>query len=84
MPRLQQRGELLVEHEQFLPADAAPMAVRHAERGQDAPALQRQHEQPFVLELAAEMRLAVGDVDAFGDFPAGGSDPTAEFHWNNY
>ena len=48
--------------------------------GQHAPALQGENEQTLVLELAAEARLAVGDVDAFDDLAAGGPEPTTEFH----
>src|SRR5204863_4162535 len=78
--RLQQCRQFLVENEEFLPADAAAPAARDAEYRQHAAALQREDEQTFVLELAAQMRFAVGDVNAFDDFAAGGAEPTTEFH----
>ena len=34
----------------------------------------------LLLELAAEPRLAVGDVDAFDDVAARGAEPAAKFH----
>ena len=55
-------------------------AARDAECRQHAAALQREDEQALLLELAAQTRLAVGDVDAFDDLAAGGAEPTAEFH----
>src|SRR6185503_15667904 len=71
---------LLVENQQLLAPDAAAMALRQAKRRQQTAPLQRQDEEPLVFELAAEMCLAVGDVNAFDDLAAGGSEPTTEFH----
>ena len=47
-------------------------------------ALQRQDEQALLLQLLAEVGLAVGDVDVLDDLAAGGSDPTAKFHGQSY
>ena len=43
-------------------------------------ALDRKDVQAFLLELAAQPVFAVGDVDAFDDFPARGAEPAAELH----
>ena len=42
--------------------------------------LEREDEQPLLLELVAQPGFAVGDVDAFDDFPVGRCEPAAELH----
>ena len=42
--------------------------------------LEREDEQALLLELVPQPGFAVGDVDAFDDFPVGRREPAAEFH----
>ena len=59
-----------------------PRALRQPQRqpGDGALGLQRQDVQPLLLELVAQPRLAVGDVDAFDDLAVRRGEPAAELH----
>ena len=78
--RLQQRRELLVEHEEL--AGRYPAPAREAEVGQaeGSRALNGEDIQPFLLELPAKPRFVVGDVNAFDDVAARGAEPAAKLH----
>ena len=61
---LQQRRQLLVELEEVAGPDAPTADQAGRQRRQDAGGPDRQEEQALLLELAAELRLALGGVDA--------------------
>ena len=77
---LQQRRQLLVEHQEFARVD--PFALRQLQRDarDGVLGLKRQDEQPLLLELMPQTGLVVGDIDAFHDFTVGRCEPAAEFH----
>ena len=68
--RLQQRGQLLIEHEELARGDpTAPgeAQIRQAER---AGPLDGEDVKPLFLELPPKPRFVVGDVNAFNDLAA--------------
>ncbi len=76
---LEQRGQFLVEDEELVELDAS--APRRGEAGQAA--ARRAHvedEEPLLLELAPERRLAVGGVHALGHLARGRGESAAELH----
>ena len=57
-------------------------ALRQPQRdaGDGALRLQREDEQPLLLELVAQPRLVLGDVHAFDDLAVGRRETAAELH----
>ena len=61
------------------------LMLRRCGRRSDTPRdgalrLQREDEQALLLELVAQLGLAVGDVHAFDDFAVGRREAAAKFH----
>ena len=58
------------------------VALRQLQRdaGDGVLGLEREDEQPLLLELVAQPGFAVGDVHAFDDFAVGRREPAAKFH----
>jgi len=81
-PGAEQRGEFLIEHEEFARADTPPLRQPDADPGYRVLRLEREDVQAPLFELVAQTRLAVGDVHAFDNLPVSRCKPTAEFHSN--
>ena len=77
---LEQRRQLLVEDQELAGGDALALRQPQRDAGDGALGLQREDEQPLLLELVAQPGFALGDVDAFDDLAAGRREPAAEFH----
>ena len=78
--RLEQRRQLLVEDEELARADAPAPRQPEREPAEAPLRLEREDVQALLLELVAQARLAVGDVDALDDLAGRGDEPAAEFH----
>ena len=61
---------------------AAPLRQLQRHAGDRVLRLEREDEQPLLLELVAQTGFAVGDVDAFDDLAVGRREPAAKFHRN--
>ena len=78
---LEQRRQLLVEHEELVPGDfRAPLTERNAAEAEAAARAQRENVQAFLLELAAKVRFALRDVDPLDDLAGHGAESAAKFH----
>ena len=81
--RLEQRRQLLVEDEELAAGDLAPVRQRRQVDARQRAAsglLDREDEKSLLLELAAQTRLAIGDVDAFDDLAARRPEPAPVLH----
>jgi hypothetical protein len=81
--RLEQRRQLLVEHEELTAWDFVPMRQRgKMDAGQRATSglLNGEDVQPLLLKLPPQPRFAVSDVDAFDNLSAGRAEPAPELH----
>ena len=74
---LEQRGQFLVEHQEFVSRDLSALAEREVEA---QARLQRKDVQSFVLQLAPEGGFALGHVNALDDLTGRGAEAAAEFH----
>ena len=79
-PGLEQRGQLLVEHQELTRGD--PRSRRQRQRADRQPprTLDREDVQTLFLEFATQPVFVVGDVDALDDLPTRSAEPAAEFH----
>ena len=75
---LEQRGQLLVEHQELVARDLAALTEGKAAEAEPRP--QRKDVQSFVLELPAKGGFALGDVNALDDLARRGAESAAEFH----
>src|SRR5262249_3934191 len=81
--RLQQRREFLVEDEEFPGGNSSParqLGDMEPSQRTAARLLNPEDVQTFILELAPQPSLVVGDVDAFDDLAARRAEATPELH----
>src|SRR5262249_34548441 len=81
-PRLQQRGKLLIEYDEFLPPDWTAARSGDSERREHPAPVKGKNEKALFLQLAPKACFALGDVNALNNFAAGRPEPTTEFHRN--
>ena len=78
--RSQQRGKLLVEHQEFTGLDPTP--PREGDTRPKPPAFpaDREDVETQGLQFLSSLQLAVGDVDLFDDFAGVGAEPATKLH----
>ena len=79
---LEQRRQLLVEHEELAGRDPPRSAEPQRHAGHRAFRLQRQDVEALLLEVVAQPGFAVGRVDALDDLTARGREPAPELHYS--
>ena len=78
--RFEQCRKLLVEDEELVGVDPAPLRQADRQAADGAPALQRQDVEALLLEVVTQARLAVGHIHALDDFTVRRRQPAAELH----
>ena len=77
---LEQRRQLLIELEEVALTDRPTPPERRRQAAQEPAGPERQDEQAPLLEIAAQMRLALGGMDGLDDLAPWRAELTAEFH----